>query len=61
MISSPEDCLYVNLNKDCPAKLKEFDIDSEYNGDILCIKEMMYDPEAKKYFLLFNKLSLSRI
>ena len=55
MISSPEDCLYVNLNKDCPAKLKEFDIDSEYNGDILCIKEMMYDPEAKKYFLLFNK------
>lgn len=55
MISSPEDCLYVNLTGKCDPKLKEFDIDSEYNGDILCIKEIMYEPEDKKYFLLFNK------
>ena len=41
MLSSPEDCKYVNLNKGTPAHLEEFELDN----DISNIKEITYDHE----------------
>jgi hypothetical protein len=48
VVASPEDCLYIDLNKDM-----ESDIDQMYQ--VSNIKEIIYDEEDRLFYFLSNK------
>lgn len=51
MISSPEDCVYLNTSN--PLKAIESNINEAF--DILSVKNIIYDSEEKHYLVLCNK------
>ena len=48
VIASPEDCIYIDMNKEL-----EVDIDSLYK--VSSIKEIIYDEEDRLFYFLSNK------
>ena len=48
VVASPEDCIYINLDKE-----QELDIDQQYQ--VSSIKEIIYDEEDRLFYFLSNK------